>query len=204
MKPIALLLALASAVPAAAEPSTLRTLDGQLFHECVVVRVHPDSLSFRHANGAARVDFAQLDPDLRTRLGYDPVKAEAHRRQRAAQAAEERARRQQLDEERSEALAAAQQAEAERLRVETERARAVLAADWSRPLGPPLVAAPPPLGEAHDAGGGWSRASRFRPLLVGNYGYPGWAGGCLSSHWHSGAWGGLGWRGSGVSLHLNW
>ncbi len=203
MKPIALLLALASAVPAA-EPFTLRTLEGHLFHECVVVRVHPDSLSFRHANGAARVDFAQLDADLRTRLGYDPVKAEAYRRQRAAQAAGEQARRQRLDQERSEALAAAQQAEAERLRVETERASAVLAADWARPLGPPLVAAPPPLGEAYDAGGGWSRASRFSPLLVSGYGYPGWACGCLSSHWHSRAWGGLGRRGSGVSLHLNW
>ena len=156
MKPV--LLALLAALSAVAGmPFHLTTLDGRSYRDCVIVRVHPDGLSFHHADGAARVDFGALDPSLRARFGHQAQQAEANRRQEAEVQGEARKRQQQLDRELSEVLAVAQRAEVERLRVETERARAVLAADQARPLGPPLVPAPVPLGEAFNAGNGWSR-----------------------------------------------
>ena len=200
MKPV--LLALVTALSVAAEtPFTLTTLDGRSFRDCVIVRVHPDALSFRHASGAARVEFAALDPALRARFGYDPLRAEAHRRHLAAAQTEASARQDQRDRELSEALAVAQRAEVERLRLETEQARAVLAADAARPLGPPLVPVPPPLGEAFTAGGGWSRGDG--PWLLPWFGWGGGYGACNElPHGYRGA----GWGGSwtGVRVRICW
>lgn len=200
MKPV--LLALATALSVAAEtPFALTTLDGRSFRDCVIVRIHPDALSFRHASGAARVDFEALDPSLRTRFGYDPQRAEAHRRQLAEAQAKAQARQDRRDRELSEALAVAQRAEAERLRVETEQARAVLAAEWTRPLGPPLVPVPPPLGEAFTAAGGWSRGTGS--WLLPWFGWSGGYGACNElPHGYRGA----GWSGSwtGVRLRVCW
>lgn len=196
------LLALVVALSVAAEsPFTLTTLDGRSFRDCVIVRVHPDALSFRHASGAARVEFAALDPSLRARFGYDAQRAEAHRQALAAAQAEARARQDKRDRELSEALAVAQRAEVERLRVETEQARALLAADAARPLGPPLVPVPPPLGEAFTAGGGWSRGDG--PWQLPWYGWSGGYGACNElPHGYRGAgWGGP-W--GGVRVRICW
>lgn len=196
------LLALLVALPVAAEsPFTLTTLDGRSFHDCVIVRVHPDGLSFRHASGAARVEWQALDPALRARCGYDPQRAEAQRQALAAAQAEAKARQDKRDRELSEALAVAQRAEVERLRVETEQARAVLAADAARPLGPPLVPAPPPLGEPFTAGGGWSRGDG--PWLLPWFGWGGGYGACNElPHGYRGAgWGGA-W--GGVRVRICW
>jgi hypothetical protein len=195
------LLALLVALSVAAEtPFTLTTLDGRSFRDCVIVRAHPDALAFRHASGAARVEWEDLDPALRARFGYDPQRAEAHRQVLAAAQAEAMAQQERRDRELSEALAAAQRAEVERLRVETEQARAVLSADAARPLGPPLVPAPPPLGEAFAAGGGWSRSNGA--WLLPWYGWSGGYGGCeLSRGYRGTGWGGYY---GGVRLHIRW
>jgi murein DD-endopeptidase MepM/ murein hydrolase activator NlpD len=155
MKPF--LLALMVAWAASAEtPFTLTTLDGRSFRDCVLVRVHPDALSFRHATGAARVAFEELDPALRARFGYDPQRAENYRRQLVAVQDEAEQRRQQRDRELSEALAVAQQAEVERLRLEAEQVRAMPASAAAS-----VVPVLPPLGEVHTAGSGWRRAETY-------------------------------------------
>lgn len=76
---------LASAAPArihgAETIPEITTLQGRTFRQCEIVRVHPDGVSFRHATGAARVLFSDLSSEWRSRLGYDPEKAAAHRQE---------------------------------------------------------------------------------------------------------------------------
>ena len=97
------LLALTAMLPATvmATIDRITTIRGKSYRQCEIVRVHPDGVSFTHANGAAKILFTDLPESWRKRLGYSPAKAEAYEkelaekreRQAQARAAQRRRRR---------------------------------------------------------------------------------------------------------------
>lgn len=66
------------------------TIRGKTYRDVSIVQVDPDGISFTHANGAGRVLFADLPSDTRSRLGYDPRKAEAFAKEQAEKRQKER------------------------------------------------------------------------------------------------------------------
>ncbi len=55
---------------------TLQTLDGREFHDVKIESVDPNGILFRHRNGAAKIRFVHLEPELREAYGY--LENEAH------------------------------------------------------------------------------------------------------------------------------
>ncbi|HRJ10475.1 MAG TPA: hypothetical protein PLP58_17980, partial [Prosthecobacter sp.] len=94
----------------------ITTLTGKTYRGCEIVRVHPDGVSFTHATGAAKVLFEDLPAEWRARLGYDPVKAEAWKREQEEKRKLAEEARRKREAELSQALALAQQIELARLR----------------------------------------------------------------------------------------
>ena len=93
MKPQICLLTLffaASGFADDAPPFDLTTLSGKKYLGVTVTRVEGDAIAISHADGIARVFFADLPPDLRTKYGYDPNKAAAAIAQRAEAMARQR------------------------------------------------------------------------------------------------------------------
>jgi len=74
-----------------AETLELTTVTGKAYHQCRVVKIEPDGVSFRHANGAGKVLFTDLTKPLRDHFGYDPVKARAHEEKLLAEKKQARA-----------------------------------------------------------------------------------------------------------------
>lgn len=74
-----------------AETLELTTVTGKSYHQCRVVKIEPDGVSFRHANGAGKVLFTDLTKPLRDHFGYDPVKARAHEEKLLAEKKQARA-----------------------------------------------------------------------------------------------------------------
>lgn len=91
-------LLLSAVLPLRAELLELITVTGKTYHQCRVVKIEPDGVSFRHASGAGKVLFKDLTKPLRDHFGFDPVKARAHEEKLRAEkkqtraAAEEKAR----------------------------------------------------------------------------------------------------------------
>ncbi len=186
----------------------ITTLTGKTYRDCEIVRVHPDGVSFTHATGAAKVLFEDLPAEWRARLGYDPVKAEAWKREQEEKRKLAEEARRKREAELSQALALAQQIELARLRGMEEQARAQVLAAQAAPRS--VVPEAPPLGAVHDAGGGWSRATWYAQPWYGpwqggfisGYGgwpaYPGW-GVCAPRHRVSGSYHG---RAGGVIFSI--
>lgn len=172
-----LLSLLAAASLTAAPLEKIVTLTGRTYRQCEIVKVHPDGVSFTHANGAAKVAFTDLSPEWRTRLGYDPAKAEAYRlEQKRLREAQEEVRRKH-EQERGEALLLAQQIELARLRGLEEQARAERAAAaqtaFDQPSAVPEVTS---LGAVFDSRDYRGVGYRDRDRFYGTgYGYP-WGG----------------------------
>ena len=106
----------------------LTTLSGQTFHDVQALRVEPDGVTWRHAGGIAKVEFADSPEAVRAAYRYDPAKAAAYReaRDQAQRQADEQAR-------------ALLQTRDERLRAQ---ARAeVHAQNPATPAGPPPLSA---------------------------------------------------------------
>ena len=80
-------------------PFNLTTLNGKKYTGVTVTRVEGDAIAINHDDGTARVFFADLPPELRTKYGYDPNKAAAA----AAQRAEAMARQREIDAKNMEA-----------------------------------------------------------------------------------------------------
>ena len=92
----AVVLGLAGVLAAAghARGEDLVTLSGTTYHDVQALRVEPDGVTWRHADGAVKVDFADCPEPIRRAYHYDPAKAAAYRdtRAKARQHADELAR----------------------------------------------------------------------------------------------------------------
>lgn len=155
----------------------ITTLQGRTFRQCEIVRVHPDGVSFRHATGAARVLYSDLSPEWRSRLGYDPEKAAAHRQEQkelAEKREEVRRARAAVEEARFRELAEA--AARARLQIlgQEAQARAMARKEASQAaLAPPIVPVLPSLVAVYDPGQVLPIHERARQLPFGwpGYGY---------------------------------
>ena len=91
----------------------LVTLSGTTYRDVQAVRVEPDGVTWRHADGAVKVDFADCPEEVRRAYHYDPAKAAAYRntQAKARQHADEQARHDVIEHEaRQRAQAQAQAA----------------------------------------------------------------------------------------------
>ena len=61
----------------------LTTLSGQTFHDVQPVRVEPDGVTWKHAEGVAKVDFSDSPAAVRAAYHYDAGKAAAYHEARA-------------------------------------------------------------------------------------------------------------------------
>lgn len=161
-KPVLILLALAALCPTAvlATIGSITTLTGRTYRKCEIVRVHPDGVSFTHANGAAKVLFMDLSPSWRARLGYSPAKAAAYEKELSEKRRRETEARAARQAELSRAMILAQEMELTRLRIAEQQATAAARAaaqNYNFPAGSafPLL---PPLGAVFD-----SREYRYGP-----------------------------------------
>lgn len=217
---------MAAATLAQAAPiGRITTLTGKTYRQCHIVKVHPDGVSFRHADGAAKVLFTDLSQDWRDRLGYSPAKAAAYRKEQADKLAAEKAARARQEEARFAALAEA----ADRARIQAlgqeAQARAAMAALQQQQqqqqlqnqnqnqaavvqyTGPSVIPVLPTLGTVHSTSGIYGRTDRYRTYPYGNtngygyaypygYGYPGYP--------YNGSYGiGFGYNGYGLNYHHN-
>jgi hypothetical protein len=171
MKAFLILFSLALSVIQAAPIDQITTLHGKIYRQCEVVRVHPDGVSFTHANGAAKILFTDLPETWRTRFGYDPAKAAAYEcviNERRQQIAAERSRR---DAELSRAMAEAARMARNRqlsLDAQADAERQAIAKSPIIPAYPIL----PALGAVYDSRGYYPQFhQRFGfPLGSGGYG----------------------------------
>lgn len=56
---------------------TVTTLDGRTFHNCKVLKVETDGVTFSHDDGITKVLFPLLPPNVQKQFDYDPQKAVA-------------------------------------------------------------------------------------------------------------------------------
>lgn len=207
----ALLILLATAPLSAAGIDKITTLLGKTYRQCEIVKIHPDGVSFTHANGAAKVLFTDLSTEWRTRLGYDAAKAEAYQRELEQRRQDQAEIRRKQDEQQTAALQMAQQIELARLRgIEAQARAAVQAAAESPALETNLVPVLPELGAVHNSrdfrnAGYRDRWEGFYPGYFGyggfNYiGYPGYY--CTPSHGHHYIGGGVRGRVGGVTFRI--
>lgn len=82
---LALLLPFAKSAPASdgAVYSIIRTNSGKVYMNCSVYKAYPDHVILEFENGGANVSFADLSPEMREMLGYNPEKAAAYEKERA-------------------------------------------------------------------------------------------------------------------------
>ena len=187
-------MALTAAPLEAAPIPKISTLTGRVYRQCKIVRVHPDGVSFTHANGAAKVLFMDLPESWRGRLGYNPAKAAAYEREQAerrAQAAEARQARQQ---ELAKAMAVAREMELTRAFLAEQQAQAAMRAAANNHFAyAQSVPVLPALGAVFD-----SRDYRYRARYSDWYGngfyYPGGYGYRFP---HGGYYGGIGFHHGG-------
>lgn len=112
-------------LPAPAEGvGTIETLQGRVYHDCHIVRVHPDGVSFRHDTGAAKILFTDLPEKWQRKFGYDPAKAEAYEKELAKAREEEQERLERRYAEMAEARQRAHEMAMARIRAAERQASA--------------------------------------------------------------------------------
>lgn len=161
----------AASLAHAAPIAKITTLTGKTYHQCQIVRVHPDGVSFRHADGAAKVLFTDLSKEWRTRLGYDADKAAAYQQELSDKREAAKAARAKVEEARFKLLAEA----AERARIQSlgQEAQVRATTVQQQNFGPSVIPVLPVLGAVHQPGGGYERYERpYTPYWNGGYGYP--------------------------------
>jgi hypothetical protein len=83
---LALLLAACPWHLSAAEKFDLTTVEGKVYAGARVTSVEPDGIRIFYADGAAKVPFQLLPPELKVKYGYDAEKASAYTAQKEAEA----------------------------------------------------------------------------------------------------------------------
>lgn len=207
-----LLILLAVSPLSAAGIEKITTLRGKTYRQCEIVKVHPDGVSFTHANGAAKILFTDLSKEWRARLGYDADKAEAYQRELEQRRLAQEDQRRKLDEQQTAALQMAQQIELARLRGIEAQARAAMQAAAAAPAPEEdLVPVLPDLGAVHDSrdfrNAGYR--DRFDGFFPGFFGYGGFSyiGNpgylvCPPFHGHHPIGGGIRGRIGGTTFHI--
>ncbi len=196
MKAVSILALLILAILPQAAPAenvgAIETLQGKRYHECHIVRVHPDGVSFRHEVGAAKILFTDLPDKWRKKFGYDPKKAAAYETELKIARAEEKARLDRRFAEMAEAQRQAHEMQMARIRA-AERQAAAFAPMPLVPGGPvPLIGSA--LGNTTYAYGPQSQITG--PALGGRH----WRGRTYGScYYHNGGYVSLG-GGSGGTL----
>ena len=132
---LALLLTITPVLAAPKNYGTITTRSGKSFHDCKIVRVYPDGVSFTHRTGAAKIAFKDLPASMRQEFRYDPQQAAAYQREQAAARKEEQQRRKLQEIVMQETLMAAQMAETSYL--------AAAQAAYRTPATPPMSLALP-------------------------------------------------------------
>ena len=176
----------AASLAHAAPIAKITTLTGKTYRQCQIVRVHPDGVSFRHADGAAKVLFTDLSKEWRARLGYDADKATAYQQELADKREADKAARAKVEEARFKLLAEA----AERARIQSlgQEAQARANVQRQQSYGPSVVPVLPALGAVHQPGGGYTHDERpFTPVFQNGFGYPGYGFG-YSSGFYTPGW----------------
>jgi hypothetical protein len=69
-------------------PSTITTIYGKTYTDCVLSRQTPDGISFTHSMGVAKVLFTDLDPSLAAKFGYDAAAARKYEQDEGAREAQ--------------------------------------------------------------------------------------------------------------------
>jgi hypothetical protein len=181
---LSLLLAVAPVVAAPQNYGTISTRNGRVFHDCKVMRIYPDGVSFTHRDGAAKIAFKDLPENLRKEFRYDPQKEKEYQREQAALRKEEQKREKLREAAMQERLMEAQMAEASYL-------AAARAAAQTAPVVPAMSMALPgetlptvsyqtpswvgaPITGSALGGSGYRRSSfaGYFPYTGGYYGYP--------------------------------
>lgn len=172
MKTFLLLFALMLTAAQAAKIPEITTLRGKTYRRCEIVRVHPDGVSFTHADGAAKILFTDLPKSWRTRFGYDPEKAAAYETEVNERRKKITAARAREDAELSRNLAEAERLSRIRqlaLAAQADAERQAVANTFVVPSYPIL----PVLGAVYDGRSYHQRGSRFAglPYAAGGW-YP--------------------------------
>jgi hypothetical protein len=68
-------------------PFDLKTLIGQTYHGCRIIKVTPEAITVSHDSGVAKIAFDVLDNEWRARFHYDPGRADAFQKEEAARRA---------------------------------------------------------------------------------------------------------------------
>ncbi len=177
----------AASLAQAAPIAKITTLTGKIYRQCQIVKVHPDGVSFRHADGAAKVLFTDLSKEWRIRLGYDADKAAAYQQELADKREAEKAARAKVEEARFKLFAEA----AERARIQSlgqeAQARASVQHQQQN-FGTSVIPVLPALGAVHQPGGGYERYERpYSPFWNNGFGFPaGYGYGCGTSFYTPG------------------
>ena len=87
--------------PFPAQPNwTWSTSNGTIYRDVVIQKIEPDAVTILHHDGGAKIDMANLPPDIQAQLNYDPAAAKAYA---AAEAAREAAADAELAREKQKA-----------------------------------------------------------------------------------------------------
>ncbi len=80
MKPLVALLAIVTASHALSTFDTITTKSGRTFEAVSITKQEPDGLRITHAEGTAKILFADLPDEILVFFKYDPAAAEAHQK----------------------------------------------------------------------------------------------------------------------------